>query len=53
MATFETGNLTKKNGRVGICMINCQFIKENTYDKWLINGFIDDLPMKNGWLMDL
>jgi hypothetical protein len=22
--------------------------KQNTHEKWLINGFIDDLPMKNG-----
>ena len=26
---------------------------KKNYEKWLINGFIDDLPIKNGWLMDL
>ena len=56
---LKIGDLTKKNGRkqwgyrVGICRKNCQFIKKKNYEKWLINGFIDDLPIKNGWLMDL
>jgi hypothetical protein len=49
----KIGDLTNKNG--SIMGISCGYMhdklpiyKQNTHEKWLINGFIDDLPMKNG-----